>query len=76
MKAIVIHQFGNADVLNVEDVSEPTLGAGEIAIKVRAATVNQTRMLRYVLGHTRGDPHCHMCRGRMRPARLQPWRRM
>jgi NADPH:quinone reductase len=42
MKAIVIHQFGNPDVLNVEDVSQPTLGAGEIAIKVRAASVNQT----------------------------------
>ena len=42
MKAIVIHQFGNPDVLNVEDVSQPTLEAGEIAIKVRAASVNQT----------------------------------
>jgi hypothetical protein len=26
MKAIVIHQFGSPDVLNVEDVSQPTLG--------------------------------------------------
>lgn len=42
MKAIVIHEFGGPDVLKLEDVPPPTLGAGEIAIKVRAATVNQT----------------------------------
>jgi NADPH:quinone reductase len=42
MKAIVIHEFGNPGVLNLEDVPQPTLEAGEIAIKVRAATVNQT----------------------------------
>src|SRR3954462_7709316 len=42
MKAIVIHEFGNPSVLHLEDVREPTLAGGEIAIKVRAATVNQT----------------------------------
>jgi NADPH:quinone reductase len=42
MKAIVFHQFGDPSVLNLEDVSQPTLEAGEIAIKVRAVTVNQT----------------------------------
>ena len=42
MKAIVIHEFGNPSVLNLEDVPEPKLEAGEITIKVRAATVNQT----------------------------------
>src|SRR4029078_11323361 len=42
MKAIVIRQFGNPGVLNLEDVPQPTLEAGEIAIKSRAATVNQT----------------------------------
>jgi len=42
MKAIVIHQFGGPGVLNLEDVDQPALAAGEIAIKVRAATVNQT----------------------------------
>jgi NADPH2:quinone reductase len=42
MKAIVIHQFGDPSVLNLEDVAQPALEAGEIAIKVRAATVNQT----------------------------------
>jgi len=42
MKAIVIRQFGDPSVLKLEDVSQPTLEAGEIAIKVRAVTVNQT----------------------------------
>ena len=42
MKAIVIREFGNPSVLNLEDVQQPTLETGEIAIKVRAATVNQT----------------------------------
>ena len=42
MKAIVIHQFGDPSVLKLEDVAQPALAAGEIAIKVRAVTVNQT----------------------------------
>jgi NADPH:quinone reductase-like Zn-dependent oxidoreductase len=42
MKAIVIRKFGDPGVLNLEDVPEPTLEAGEIAVKVRAVTVNQT----------------------------------
>lgn len=42
MKAVVIHEFGDPSVLKIEDVAEPKLGPGEIAIKVRAATVNQT----------------------------------
>jgi NADPH:quinone reductase len=42
MKAIVIREFGDPGVLRQEDVPDPTLGPGEIAIKVHAATVNQT----------------------------------
>ena len=42
MQAVVIHEFGNPSVLNLEDVPPPTLETGEIVIKVRAATVNQT----------------------------------
>lgn len=42
MKAVVIHEFGDPSVLKIEDVPQPTLGPGEIVIKVRAATVNQT----------------------------------
>jgi NADPH:quinone reductase-like Zn-dependent oxidoreductase len=42
MKAIVIREFGEPNVLNLEEVPEPSLAAGQILIKVHAATVNQT----------------------------------
>src|SRR5258705_690870 len=41
MKAIVIHDFGPPDVLKYEDVPDPQPRAGEIRIRVHAATVNR-----------------------------------
>jgi NADPH:quinone reductase-like Zn-dependent oxidoreductase len=41
MKAIVIHQFGPPDVLSYEDVPDPQPRAGEIRIRIHAATVNR-----------------------------------
>ena len=41
MKAIVIHEFGPPEVLRYEDVPDPQPRAGEIRIKVHAATVNR-----------------------------------
>src|SRR5215813_7608083 len=41
MKAIVIHEFGPPDVLKYEDVPDPQPEAGEIRIRVHAATVNR-----------------------------------
>ncbi len=41
MKAIVIHEYGPPDVLRYEDVPDPVPRAGEIRIKVHAATVNR-----------------------------------
>jgi NADPH:quinone reductase len=41
MKAIVIHEFGPPDVLKYEDVPDPQPQAGEIRIRVHAATVNR-----------------------------------
>ena len=41
MKAIVIHQFGPPDVLTYEDVPDPQPRAGEIRVRVHAATVNR-----------------------------------
>jgi NADPH:quinone reductase len=41
MKAIVIHEYGPPDVLRYEDVPDPLPRAGEIRIKVHAATVNR-----------------------------------
>jgi NADPH:quinone reductase len=41
MKAIVIHQYGPPDVLAYQDVPEPEPRAGEIRIRIHAATVNR-----------------------------------
>jgi NADPH2:quinone reductase len=41
MKAIVIHEYGPPDVLRYEDVPDPHPRAGEIRIRVHAATVNR-----------------------------------
>jgi NADPH:quinone reductase len=42
MKAIRIHQFGNTeDVLQYEDVPMPEPGAGEVLIKIEAASLNR-----------------------------------
>ena len=40
MKAIVYHEFGETDVLIYEDVKEPELGAGEVLIETKAASIN------------------------------------
>lgn len=41
MKAIVIREFGPPDVLKYEDVPDPQPQAGEIRIRIHAATVNR-----------------------------------
>jgi NADPH2:quinone reductase len=41
MKAIVIHEYGPPEVLRYEEVPDPVPRAGEIRIKVHAATVNR-----------------------------------
>jgi len=40
MKAIRIHEYGGPEVLRYEDVVVPTPAAGELLIKVQAASVN------------------------------------
>lgn len=40
MKAIVVREFGPPDVMKVEDVELPSLGAGEILVRIHAAGVN------------------------------------
>lgn len=39
MKAAVIHEFGPADVLRIEDATEPKLAAGEVLVRVHAVRV-------------------------------------
>src|SRR5882672_5564605 len=41
MKAIVIHRYGPPEVLSYEDVPDPAPRAGEIRIRIHAATVNR-----------------------------------
>lgn len=40
MKAILIRQFGDPDVMRLEDVPDPTPGPSEVAVRIRAAGVN------------------------------------
>ena len=40
MKAIVYHNYGSPDVLNLEEVQKPAPNADEVLIKVHAASVN------------------------------------
>jgi hypothetical protein len=40
-KAIRIHEFGDESVLRYDDVPDPSCGAGEVLVRVRAASVNR-----------------------------------
>ena len=40
MKAIVIHEYGGPDVLKYEDYPDPAPGAGEVLVRVAAASIN------------------------------------
>ena len=41
MKAAMIRQFGAEDELRYEDAPDPTPGADEVLVRVRAAAVNR-----------------------------------
>ena len=45
MKAIGVTTFGGPEVLHVFDLPEPHAGAGEVRIRVHAASVNPTDTL-------------------------------
>jgi NADPH2:quinone reductase len=40
MKAIRVHQFGEPDVLKLEDVPDPTPAAGQVVVRMKAVGVN------------------------------------
>jgi len=40
MKAVVLHQYGGPEVLRFEDYPDPVPGAGEVLVRVAAASVN------------------------------------
>ena len=41
MRAVVMRQFGDPDVLRIEDVATPKAGPGHVLIKIIAAGVNR-----------------------------------
>src|SRR6202453_5250365 len=40
MKAVVVHEYGGAEVLKYEDYPDPVPGQGEVLVRVAAASVN------------------------------------
>ena len=40
MKAIVFHEFGGLDVLQLEDVADPRPGPGEVLLRIGACALN------------------------------------
>jgi NADPH:quinone reductase-like Zn-dependent oxidoreductase len=40
MKAVVVHQYGGPEVLKFEDYPDPVPGAGQVLVRVAAASVN------------------------------------
>jgi NADPH2:quinone reductase len=42
VKAIVLRRFGGPDVLQLEDVADPTPGPGEVVVRVEAVSVNRS----------------------------------
>jgi len=40
MKAIVVHEFGGPEVLNLEEIPTPRPAAGQVLVRIRAAGVN------------------------------------
>jgi NADPH:quinone reductase-like Zn-dependent oxidoreductase len=40
MRAIVIEEFGGVEKLELENVDDPEVGAGEVLVRVRATSVN------------------------------------
>ena len=54
MKAVMIREHGDLDVLQLEDVPDPKAGPGEVLVEVKAVGLNHldTWVRRGVPGHT------------------------
>ncbi|MEG9434830.1 NADP-dependent oxidoreductase [Edaphobacter sp. HDX4] len=40
MRAVVLEEFGDVDKLQIEEVEDPQVGAGEVLVRVRATSIN------------------------------------
>ena len=40
MKAVVFHEFGNSDVLRLEELPDPIAGPGEVVVDITASALN------------------------------------
>lgn len=56
MKAILMHEYGEPDVLKYEEVEQPSAEPGEVLIKVHAVTINRTLDLWIREGTSGYDP--------------------
>ncbi len=59
MKAVVFHETGGIDVLRVEEVPDPTPGALEVVVKVRACGANRVDIYSRT-GRTKINPMPHI----------------
>jgi NADPH:quinone reductase-like Zn-dependent oxidoreductase len=59
MRAVVQHRYGGPKTLGLEEVARPTVGRGQVLVRVRAAALNPTDYI--------------VMRGFLRP--LSGWRR-
>ena len=75
MEAVRFHEYGDVDVLAVEEIETPTPGEGELLLQVRAAGVNPIdwKVLHGRLAGgeplARGPRARRRCRGRGRAGR-------
>src|SRR5258706_204321 len=62
MKAIRVHQFGDPEVLKLEEVPDPTPGPGQVVVRIKAVGVNPVETAWRVLlqrgGAQRGETLC------------------
>ncbi len=55
MKAVVVREFGDVDVMRMEQLPVPSPGAGEVLIQVHSVSVNQTLDIAVRQGRYRTD---------------------